>query len=80
MIQIDSCVDSSQQPLSIAWDIVCGDSVSDGSTCLVGIKSGTKILNDGLVYQKSDLCLPVVTAAYSSHLEITAGRNIQFFS
>ena len=75
-----SGLDSSQQPLSIAWEIIGGDTVSDGSTGLVGIKSSTKILNDGLVYQKSDLCLPVVIAAYSSHLEITAGRNIQLFS
>jgi hypothetical protein len=75
-----SGLDSSQQPLSIAWEVIGGDTVSDGSTGLVGIKSSTKILNDGLVYQKNDLCLPVVIAAYSSHLEITAGRNIQLFS
>jgi hypothetical protein len=75
-----SGLDSSQQPLSIAWEIVGGDNVSDGTTGLVGIKSGTKILNDGLVCQKNDSCLPVVIAAYSSHLEVTAGRNIQLFS
>jgi hypothetical protein len=75
-----SGLDSSQQPLSIAWEVIGGDTVSDGSTGLVGIKSGTKILNDGLVCQKSDECLPVIIAAYSSHLEVTAGRNVQFFS
>ena len=75
-----SGLDSSQQPLSIAWEIIGGDTVSDGSAGLAGIKSGQKILNDGLVFQKSDSCLPVVIAAYSSHLEITAGRNIQLFS
>jgi hypothetical protein len=75
-----SGLDSSQQPLSIAWEIIGGDTVSDGSTGLVGIKSGTKILNDGVVCQKNDSCLPVVIAAYSSHLEVTAGRNIQLFS
>ena len=75
-----SGLDSSQQPLSIAWEIIGGDTVSDGSAGLAGIKSGQKILNDGLVFQKSDSCLPVVIAAYSSHLEITAGRNIQLYS
>ena len=50
------------------------------TTGLAGIKSGQKVLNDGLVCQKSDECLPVIIAAYSSHLEVTAGRNVQFFS
>jgi hypothetical protein len=31
------------QIVSIAWEIVGGDTVSDGSTGLVGIKSGTKV-------------------------------------
>jgi hypothetical protein len=75
-----SGLDSSQQPLSIAWEIIGGDTVSDGSNGLAGIKSGQKILNDGLVFQKSDSCIPIVVAAYSSHLEITSGRNIQLFS
>ena len=75
-----SGLDSSQQPLSIAWEVVGGDTVSDGSNGLAGIKSGQKILNDGLVCQSGDSCLPVVIAAYSSHLEITAGRNVQNLS
>jgi hypothetical protein len=75
-----SGLDSSQQPLSIAWEVVGGDPVSDGTTGLVGIKSGQKILNDGTVCQSGDSCLPVIIAAYSSHLEVTAGRNIQLFS
>jgi hypothetical protein len=60
--------------------LVWGDTVVDGTTGLVGIRSGSKILNDGNVFQKADSCLPVVIAAYSSHLEITAGRNIQLYS
>ena len=75
-----SGLDSSQQPLSLAWEVQGGDTVADGSTGLAGIKSGQKVLNDGLVCQKSDECLPVIIAAYSSHLEVTAGRNVQFFS
>jgi len=75
-----SGLDSSQQPLSIAWEVVGGDTVSDGSNGLAGIKSGQKILNDGTVFQNGDSCLPVVIAAYSSHLEITAGRNVQNLS
>jgi hypothetical protein len=53
-----------------------GDTVVDGSTGLVGIKSGQKVINDGVVYQASDSCVPVIIAAYSSHLEVTAGRII----
>jgi hypothetical protein len=75
-----SGLDSSQQPLSIAWEIAGGDTVVDGSTGLVGIKTSQKVINDGVVCQKDDSCLPVVIAAYSSHLEVTAGRNIQLFS
>jgi len=75
-----SGLDSSQQPLSIAWEVVGGDTVVDGTTGLVGIRSNSKILNDGNVFQKADSCLPVVIAAYSSHLEVTSGRNIQLFS
>jgi hypothetical protein len=75
-----SGLDASQQPLSIAWEIAGGDTVVDGSTGLVGIKTSQKVINDGVVCQKDDSCLPVVIAAYSSHLEVTAGRNIQLFS
>ena len=75
-----SGLDSSQQPHSIAWEIIGGDTVSDGTNGLAGIKSGQKISNDGVVFQKSDSCIPFVIAAYSSHLEITSGRNIQLFS
>jgi len=75
-----SGLDSSQQPLSLAWEVIGGDTVSDATNGLAGIKSGQKILNDGLVCQKDDSCLPVVIAAYSSHLEITAGRNVQNLS
>jgi hypothetical protein len=75
-----SGLDSSQQPLSIAWEVVGGDPVSDGTTGLAGMKSGQKISNDGTVCQSGDSCLPVVIAAYSSHLEVTAGRNIQLYS
>jgi hypothetical protein len=75
-----SGLDASQQPLSIAWEIFGGDTVSDGTNGLAGIKSGQKILNDNTVCKSSDACLPVVIAAYSSHLEVTAGRNIQLFS
>ena len=39
-----------------------------------------KILNDGLDCQSGDSCLPVVVAAYSSHLGVTAGRNVQLYS
>ncbi len=42
-----SGLDSAQQSLSITWEVIREDTVSDGSTGLVGIKSGTKILNDG---------------------------------
>ena len=75
-----SGLDSSQQPLSIAWEVAGGDTVVDGSTGLVGIKSGQKVINDGVVYQASDSCVPVIIAAYSSHLEVTAGRNVQLYS
>ncbi len=57
-----------------------GDTVVDGSTGLAGIKSGQKVINDGLVYQASDSALPVIVASYSSHLEVTAGRNLQLYS
>jgi len=66
--------------LSLAWEILGGDTVSDGTNGLAGIKSGQKILNDNTVFKKDDPCIPVVIAAYSSHLEVTAGRNIQLFS
>ena len=72
-----SGLDSSQQPLSIAWEVAGGDTDVDISGGLVGVKSGTKETNDGLVCQKVDPCMPVVIAAYSSHLEVTAGRNVQ---
>ena len=75
-----SGLDASQQPLSLAWEIFGGDTVSDSTNGLAGIKSGQKILNDNTVFKKDDACLPVVIAAYSSHLEVTAGRNIQLFS
>jgi hypothetical protein len=75
-----SGLDSSQQPLSIAWEVAGGDTVVDGSTGLVGVKSGTKIINDGVVYQSGDCCIPVIIATYSSHLEVTAGRNVQLYS
>ena len=75
-----SGLDSSQQPLSLAWEFVGGDTVSDGTNGLVGIKSGQKILNDGLVYQSGDSCLPIVVAAYSSQLEVASGRNVQLYS
>ena len=75
-----SGLDSSQQPLSIAWEVIGGDTVADASTGLAGVKSGQKILNDGVVCQSGDSCLPVIIAAYSSHLEVTAGRNIQLYS
>ena len=42
-----SGLDSSPQPLSLAWEIVGGDTVSDGSTGLAGIKSRQNILYDG---------------------------------
>ena len=73
-------MDASQQPLSLAWEIFGGDTVSDSTNGLAGIKSGQKILNDNTVFKKDDPCIPVVIAAYSSHLEVTAGRNIQLFS
>ena len=47
---------------------------------LVGVKSGPRILSDGLVYQKDDSRVPVIVAAYSFQIEVTAGRNIQEFS
>jgi hypothetical protein len=75
-----SGLDSSQQPLSVAWEVQGGDAVVDLSGGLVGVKSGTKIINDGVVYQSGDSCIPVIVAAYSSHLEVTAGRNVQLFS
>ena len=37
-----SGLDSSQQPLSLAWEIVGGDTVSDGTNGLGGVKSGQK--------------------------------------
>ena len=46
-----SGLDSSQQPLSLAWEVSGGDIVADGSTGLEGVKSGQKIKNDGLVFQ-----------------------------
>ena len=75
-----SGLDSSQQPLSLAWQISGGDTVADGTNGLGGVKSGQKILNDGKVCQSGDFCLPVVVAVYSSHLEVTSGRNVQFYS
>ena len=76
-----SGLDSSQQPLSIAWEVIGGDTVADiSNNAIFGVKSGTKIINDGVVCQSGDSCLPVVVAAYSSHLEVTSGRNIQLFS
>ena len=75
-----SGLDSSQQPLSVAWEVQGGDTVADGSNGLAGVKSGTKVINDGLVYQSGDSCIPVIVAAYSSHLEVTAGRNVQLYS
>jgi hypothetical protein len=71
-----SGLDSSQQPLSLAWEVQGGDTVVDGTTGLAGIKSGQKLINDGLVYQASDSAVPVIVAAYSSHLEVTSGQNI----
>ena len=76
-----SGLDSSQQPLSLAWEIIGGDTVADlSNNAIAGIKSGQKIINDGVVCQLSDSCLPVVIAAYSSHLEVTAGRNVDLYS
>ena len=64
----------------MAWEVSSGDTVLDLSGGLVGVKSGTKIINDGVVYQSGDSCIPVIVAAYSSHLEVTAGRNVQLYS
>ena len=46
----------------------------------VGVKTDRKVINDGLVYQASDSAVPVIVAAYSSHLEVTAGRNVNLYS
>ena len=75
-----SGLDSSQQPLSLAWEVQGGDTVADGTTGLVGVKTDRKVINDGLVYQASDSAVPVIVAAYSSHLEVTAGRNVNLYS
>ncbi len=75
-----SGLDSSQQPLSVSWEVQGGDTVVDLSGGLIGVKTGNKVINDGVVYQSGDACTPVVIAAYSSHLEVTAGRNIQLYS
>ena len=64
----------------MCWEVQGGDTVADNTTGLAGIKSGQKVINDGLVYQSSDSCVPVIVAAYSSHLEITAGRNVNLYS
>jgi hypothetical protein len=75
-----SGLDSSQQPMSLAWKVQGGDTAVDGTTSLAGIKSGQRVINDGLVYQASELCVPVLVAAYSSHLEVIAGRNVNLYS
>jgi hypothetical protein len=78
-----SGLENSQQPLSLAWEVQGGDTVVDGTTGLAGIESGKKVINDGLVYQASDSCAPVIVTAYSSyysHLEVTAGRNVNSYS
>ena len=52
-----SGLDSSQQLLSVAWEVVGGDTVIDNSTGLVGIKSGSKLLMMLLYVLKTTLVL-----------------------
>jgi hypothetical protein len=61
-----SGLNSSQQPVSIEWLYNGGETVTADS-------------NNVTVYSTGD-CIPVVVACYSSHIDITANRNVQFYS
>jgi hypothetical protein len=61
-----SGMNASQQPISIEWVYTGGETVNTDSNNVVAYSSGD--------------CLPVIIACYSSHIDITAGRNIQFYS
>ena len=65
-----SGLDSSQQPVSIALEVTGGENVDSASDA----NQNTS------VYKKDDLATPVIIAAYSSHLDVTVGRNVVLYS
>jgi hypothetical protein len=63
-----SGLNSAQQPISIEWNYTGVDDLSSAADA-----------NNVVPYASGD-CLPVVIACYSLHIDITAGRNVQFYS
>lgn len=66
-----SGLDSSQQPVSVAWEVTGGDDITsapDTNQNTVPYKT-----NDGN-------CIPILIACTSPHLDITVGRNVVLYS
>ena len=56
----------------MCWEVSGGDTVVDGSTSLAGIKSGQKILYDGLV-----LCLVPDSAFLGARGKVQVALDVQ---
>ena len=64
-----SGLDSSQQPVSIAWEVTGGDTIAAADT-----NQNTNVCVSG------DVCVPVIICNYSSHLDVTVGRNVVLYT
>ena len=65
-----SGLNSSQQPISIALEVVGDDDVSRAADT----NQNTNVFSSG------DSCTPVLIANYSSQLDITIGRNVLLYT
>ena len=63
-----SGLNSSNQPVSIEWTYAGGEDVTGGTDA------------NNIETYKSGNCMPIVIACYSSHVDITVGRNVQLFT
>jgi hypothetical protein len=61
-----SGLNSSEIPISIGWEVVGGDALDNLDIGANGIFADTATTS----------CIPLLFACYSSHLEISAGRNV----
>jgi hypothetical protein len=61
-----SGLNSSEIPISIGWEVTGGDLIDNADVGTNGIFADTSTTS----------CIPILFACYSSHLEISAGRNV----
>jgi hypothetical protein len=63
-----SGLDSSQQPVSIACEVLGGETLAAADT-----NQNTNVCVN------NDVCTPIIIAAYSSHLDVTVGLNVVLY-